>query len=284
VSVRLSFEVFPPKTEAGLVGLAEAVGRLAVLDPVYTSVTYGAGGGQRDKSFAAIDAVRTAGPEVPVAAHLTCVGQSRADVEATIARYAQLGVHHIVALRGDPPEGIDAAYVAHPDGFQSTAELVASIAELGEFEIAVSAYPERHPQSPSTDHDLDVLAAKVDAGATRAMTQMFFDNALFLRYRDRVAARGITVDLVPGIFPIHSFDAVSRFAARCGASMPDVLAAEFAGTATSTELAADLAALQIAELAAEGVGHVHVYTLNKADLALAVCARLGLVAGAEVGS
>jgi methylenetetrahydrofolate reductase (NADPH) len=276
--IRVSFEVFPPKTEAGLVSLGEAAGRLAVLDPVYTSVTYGAGGGQRDKSFAAIDAVRAAAPSVPVAAHLTCVGQSRAEVEATVGRYAELGVHYIVALRGDPPEGIDAAYTPHPDGFQSTAELVAAIADRGDFEIAVSAYPEKHPQSPTADHDLDVLAAKVDAGATRAMTQMFFDNALFLRFRDRVVARGIAVDLVPGIFPIHSYDAVARFAARCGATMPAELAGAFADQPSdaATALAADLAALQIAELASEGVPHVHVYTLNKADLALAVCDRLGL--------
>ena len=279
--IRVSFEVFPPKTEAGLTGLGTAIERLAVLDPVYTSVTYGAGGGLRDNSFAAIDVVRSAAPEVPVAAHLTCVGQTRAEVEATIARYAELGVHHIVALRGDPPGGPDAPYVAHPEGFQSTAELVAAIHARGDFEIAVSAYPETHPQSPSFEHDLDVLAAKVDAGATRAMTQMFFDNALFLRYRDRVAARGIAVELIPGVFPIHSIEAVARFAARCGASIPDQLAAVFDASADASasdlDLAADLAALQIAELAAEGVGQAHVYTLNKADLALAVCARLGLV-------
>ena len=282
--MRVSFEVFPPKTEAGLRGLGTAVARLAALDPVYTSVTYGAGGGQRDLSFAAIDTVSSAAPEVPVAAHLTCVGQRRDEVAATIARYAELGVRHIVALRGDPPEGIDAAYVAHPDGFQSTAELVAAIAARGDFEIAVSAYPETHPQSPSREHDLDVLAAKVAAAATRAMTQMFFDNAVFLRYRDQVARRGIAVDLVPGIFPIHSFEAVSRFAARCGAMMPSELAGEFAGHDASTELAADLAALQIAELAGEGVGHVHLYTLNKADLALAVCERLGLVTPSGVSA
>lgn len=277
MNVRVSFEVFPPKTEAGLRGLGSAIERLAVLDPVYTSVTYGAGGGQRDKSFDAIDAVRRAAPDVPVAAHLTCVGQSRAEVEATIARYGDLGVHHIVALRGDPPDGVDAPYVAHPDGFQSTAELVRAIAGRGNFEIAVSAYPERHPQSPTVDHDLDVLAAKVAAGARRAMTQMFFDNELFLRYRDAVADRGIAVDLVPGIFPIHSFEAVSRFAGRCGASMPSALAGEFEGRDASPDLAADLAALQIAELVDEGVGHVHLYTLNKADLALSVCERLGLL-------
>ena len=288
MSLRVSFEVFPPKTDAGLRSLGEAVRRLAPVAPVYTSVTYGAGGGHRDKSFAAIDTVRAAAPDVPIAAPLTCVGQSRAEVEVTIARYAELGVHHIVALRGDPPEGVDAAYVPHPEGFQSTAELVAAIAARGDFEIIVSAYPEKHPQSPTFEHDLDVLAAKVEAGAVRAMTQMFFDNDLFLRYRDRVAARGIPVDLVPGIFPIHAFDAVARFAAKCGASMPAALGEAFAGCdeRTATELAADLAALQAAQLAAEGVEHVHLYTLNKAELALAVCERLGITTThpAEVGA
>ena len=276
MTFRLSFEVFPPKTEAGLVGLGTAVKALETVDPAYISVTYGAGGSQRDNSFAAIDTVRTNAPQTLVAAHLTCVGQSTADIEAILDRYDQLGVHHVVALRGDPPEGIDAPYCAHPEGFQSTAELVAAIARRGRFEIAVSAYPERHPQSPDTSHDLDVLAAKVDAGATLAMTQMFFDNDLFLRYRDQVAARRIDVPVVPGIFPIHSFAAVARFAGRCGASVPTALADVFASGDVNTELAADLAALQIDHLRREGVEQVHLYTLNKSDLALAVCARLGV--------
>jgi methylenetetrahydrofolate reductase (NADPH) len=283
MTVRVSFEVFPPKTEPGLDGLGRAVHALQAVEPVYISVTYGAGGGQRDKSFAAIDTVRTSAADVPVAAHLTCVGQTRDEIEKIVARYAELGVQHIVALRGDPPEGIDAPYTAHPDGFQSTAELVAAIKARGDFEIAVSAYPEKHPQSPSEQHDLDVLAAKVDAGASFAMTQMFFDNDLFLRLRDRVADRGIPVTVVPGIFPIHSFEAVARFARRCGASMPAALPEAFAGftddpadQAAATDLAADLAALQIAHLAAEGVTQAHLYTLNKSELALAVCARLGI--------
>lgn len=275
--LRVSFEVFPPKTDDGLVQLADTARRLRVADPTFVSVTYGAGGTSRDCSFAAIDAVLASGVEV--AAHLTCVGQSIDDVHAVVGRYEQLGVNRIVALRGDPPTGIDAPYEPHPDGFHSTADLVASVA--GRFEVSVSAYPERHPQSPTVEHDLDVLASKVDAGATRAMTQMFFDNTTFLSYREAVRARDIDVALVPGIFPIHSFPAVARFASRCGASMPAWIAERFAGLdddpRATHAVAAEVAASQIAELAAEGVGHVHVYTLNRAELALAVCERLGLV-------
>lgn len=283
----VSFEVFPPKTEAGLVNLGTAVKALGDLDPVYISVTYGAGGGQRDNSFAAIDAARTSAPATPVAAHLTCVGQSVDEIEAIVERYDQLGVHHIVALRGDPPEGIDAPYHAHPEGYESTADLVAAIAARNRFEIAVSAYPEKHPQSPSEEHDLDLLAAKVDAGATLAMTNMFFDNVHFLRYRDRVAAWGIDVAVVPGVFPIHSFAKVASFAARCGASISPELADAFAATGDDPqvghELAADLAALQIDHLAREGVEQVHLYTMNKSDLVLAVCERLGIGPGITPG-
>jgi methylenetetrahydrofolate reductase (NADPH) len=273
----VSFEVFPPKTTDGLAQLRETAERLRAADPTFVSVTYGAGGTDRDRSFQAIDAVLAA--DVEVAAHLTCVGQSVDDVDSVIARYEQLGVSRIVALRGDPPAGVDAPYAPHPDGYLRTADLVAAVA--GRFDVSVSAYPERHPQSPSLDHDLEVLADKVAAGATHAVTQMFFDNELFLPYRDAVAARRLDVTLVPGIFPIHSFEAVSRFAARCGASMPAWIGERFAEVAgdptASHELAADLAAVQIADLALAGVDHVHVYTLNRPELALAVCERLGLV-------
>ncbi|MGZ4791028.1 MAG: methylenetetrahydrofolate reductase, partial [Ilumatobacteraceae bacterium] len=191
-----------------------------------------------------------------------------------------LGVNRIVALRGDPPAGVEAPYEAHPEGYGSTADLVRTIKQRGGFDVAVSAYPERHPQSPTDAHDLDVLSEKVAAGADRAVTQMFFDNDHYLRYRDRVCAHGIGIPIVPGIFPIHSFPAVARFAERCGASIPSPIASRFAGLDDDSErartLAADLAATQIAELAAHGVDAVHLYTLNRADLALAVCARLGI--------
>jgi methylenetetrahydrofolate reductase (NADPH) len=278
--MRFSVEVFPPRSGDGLDALWDTVAQLAALDPMFVSVTYGAGGSDRERSF---DAIRTIGSTgAVVAGHLTCVAQSVADVDSVIDRYAALGVEHVVALRGDSPEGIGAAYEPHPDGYQRTADLVAAVKARGGFDVAVSAYPERHPQSPSLTHDLDVLAEKVAAGADRAITQMFFDNELFLRHRDRIAGRGLDVALVPGVFPIHSFPAVARFAERCGATIPETLAARFAGLdddrdATHT-IAAELAAEQIAELATHGVDHVHIYTLNRAELALAVAERLGLVA------
>ncbi|MEJ7799703.1 MAG: methylenetetrahydrofolate reductase [NAD(P)H] [Ilumatobacter sp.] len=276
----ISFEVFPPKTTDGLETLADTICRLDAASPAYVSVTYGAGGSDRERSFEAVRTVRDAG-STPIAGHLTCVGQSRDDVCAVIERFRELGVDHVVALRGDPPGGIDASYEPHQDGFQSTAELVAAIKSWGDVTVSVSAYPERHPQSPTDRHDLDVLAAKVDAGADRAMTQMFFDNAHYFAYRDRVRAHGIGVPIVPGIFPIHSFPAVARFAKRCGATIPQRVAERFCGLdddpSTTHEIAAELAAEQITELAEHGVDQVHVYTLNRSDLALSVCRRLDLV-------
>ena len=279
MTLSISFEVFPPKSIDGLEGLRSTVCRLNDVGPAFVSVTYGAGGSDRERSFAAIDAVRSEGFDV--AGHLTCVGQARSEIDVVIDRYAALGVNRIVALRGDPPGGVDASYEAHPSGYRSTADLVHTIKQRGGFDVSVSAYPERHPQSPTDDHDLNVLAEKVAAGADRAMTQMFFDNSHYLRYRDRVGAYGIDIPIVPGIFPIHSFPTVARFADRCGASIPSRIASRFAGLdddgAATHEIATELAAAQIAELAAHGVEEVHIYTLNRADLALAVCAQLGIV-------
>lgn len=281
----ISFEVFPPKTADGLDRLADTVDRLRTAAPTYVSVTYGAGGSHRDRTFSAIETAIAAG--VDVAGHLTCVGQPVDEIEDVLDRYARLGVRHVVALRGDPPGGIDAPYEPHPDGYQRTHDLVAAIRRRGRFDIAVSAYPERHPQSPTDEHDLDVLAAKVDAGADRAITQMFFDNDHFERYRERVAARGIDVEIVPGIFPIHSFPAVARFAGGCGAAIPDSITDRFTGLdddpTTTHKIAAELAAEQIRELVDRGVSHVHLYTLNKADLALDVCDRLGLLPAGSKG-
>jgi methylenetetrahydrofolate reductase (NADPH) len=269
---RFSVEVFPPRGPEGLAPLGDAVTRLNALEPLFVSVTYGAGGSNRERSFDAIASVGATG--ATIAGHLTCVGQPCHEIDAVLDRYASLGVRQVVALRGDPPDGVGAPYAPHPDGYRRTSDLVAAVARRQHFDIAVSAYPEAHPQSPSLAHDLDVLADKVAAGATTAITQMFFDNQLFLRYRDAVAARGIDVRLVPGIFPIHSFPAVARFAERCGASMPAWIAARFDGLdddpVASQRVAAELAAEQIAELAAEGTDQVHLYTLNRADLALAV--------------
>jgi methylenetetrahydrofolate reductase (NADPH) len=275
--IDVSFEVFPPKTDDGLVRLAATAAQLAAAEPAFVSVTYGAGGSQRSRSFAAIEAA--AGGGTPIAAHLTCVGQPATEIDAVIDAYEELGVEHIVALRGDPPEGIDAPYVPHPDGYHRTADLVATAAQRGRFQVIVSAYPERHPQSPSDEHDLDVLASKVDAGASCAITQMFFDVDVFARYLERVRARGIDIPIVPGIFPIHSFTDVARFASRCGATIPDSVAASFAGheddPVATHDIAADLAADQIRRVAALGAEQVHLYTLNRAPLALAVCDRIG---------
>jgi methylenetetrahydrofolate reductase (NADPH) len=276
MTLSISFEVFPPKSADALEGLRSTVARLREVEPAFVSVTYGAGGSDRERSFAAIDTVRSAGFDV--AGHITCVGQTRAEIDVVIDRYAALGVTRIVALRGDPPAGVGAPYEPHPDGYQRTADLVHSVKQRGGFAVAVSAYPERHPQSPSDDHDLNVLAEKCAAGADKAVTQMFFDNTHYFRFRDRAQSRGINIPIVPGIFPIHSFPAVARFAERCGASMPARIAERFDGhdadPETTHKIATELATEQIAELAAHGVGHVHIYTLNRADLAVAVCDQL----------
>lgn len=274
MSLHLSFEVFPPKGDHR--ALAATCDELARHRPDFVSVTYGAGGGDRDRSFAAIETVAATG--LPVAAHLTCVGQSRADVDGVIDRFRSLGVDHVVALRGDPPEGVGAPYHPHADGHRSTVDLVAATIARGVSHVTVSAYPEIHPQSPSLDHDLDLLAAKVDAGADRAITQMCFDVDTIVRYAERVEERGIDVALTAGVFPIHSFPAVARFAGRCGASIPEAVAERFAGLdddpETTRKLGAELAAEHIERLADHGIDHVHLYTLNRADLAGAVLDRL----------
>lgn len=281
MTLSISFEVFPPKSADALQGLRATVTRLGEVSPAFVSVTYGAGGSDRERSFAAIDAVRSAG--LDVAGHLTCVGQARSEVDVVIDRYATLGVTQIVALRGDPPTGAGTPYQPHADGYQRTADLVHSIKQRSGFEVAVSAYPERHPQSPNDDHDLDVLAEKCEAGADKAITQMFFDNAHYFRFRDRARSRGVAVPIVPGIFPIHSFPAVARFADRCGASIPARIADRFAGLdddiETTHKIATEVATEQIIELAANGVDEVHLYTLNRADLAVAVCQHLGVSSG-----
>lgn len=281
MTISVSFEVFPPKTDAGMQTLSSTVSQLETVGPAYISVTYGAGGSDRDRSFETIDCVRQAGAS-PIAGHLTCVGQSRSEIDDVVDRYLALGVDRIVALRGDPAGGIEAAYEPHLHGYQSTADLVAAIKQRdARIDVAVSAYPERHPQSPTDGHDLDVLAAKVDAGADRAITQMFFDNAHYFAYADRVRARHIEAPIVPGILPIHSFPAAARFASRCGATIPTEVAERFDGLhddpAATHEVAIEVAAAQILALADQGVEHVHIYTLNRAELALAVCDRLSLV-------
>jgi methylenetetrahydrofolate reductase (NADPH) len=259
--------------------LWHVIGRLAPLGPAFVSVTYGAGGSTRERTHATVERI-LAETELLPAAHLTCVGASRAEISEVVRRYWAAGVRHIVALRGDPPGGLDTPYRPHPDGYLHAADLVAGIRREVDAEITVSAYPEKHPDSPDVDADIDMLAAKVAAGATRAVTQFFFDNDLYFRYLDRVRARGINIPVVPGILPVQNFNQMKQFAQRCGTSVPDWLARRFEGLdddpATRKLIAATIAAEQVLDLAKRGVRDFHFYTMNRADLVYAICHLLDL--------
>jgi len=278
-AIRVSFEFFPPRTAEMEQSLWGAIGRLAPLQPHFVSVTYGAGGSTRERTHATVKRILAETMLTP-AAHLTCVAATRAEVDAVIAAYAQAGVRHIVALRGDAAGGNGEHFAPHPDGYRNAADLVAGIRRIAAIEVSVSAYPEKHPDSPSVEADIDVLKAKVDAGATRAITQFFFENALYFRYVDRVRARGIDIPVVPGILPVQNFQQMRNFAGRCGTSVPDWLAARFDGLendpATRKLIAAAVAAEQVLDLADHGVTDFHFYTMNRADLVYAICHLLGL--------
>ncbi|NWG47331.1 MAG: methylenetetrahydrofolate reductase [NAD(P)H] [Alphaproteobacteria bacterium] len=275
----VSFEFFPPKTDAMAETLWASIERLAPLRPAFVSVTYGAGGSTRERTHATVKRILDETALHP-AAHLTCVSATRAEVDEVIRSYWQAGVRHIVALRGDPPEGIGSAYQPTPGGYANAAELARGIRAVGDFEISVGCYTEKHPESASIEADLDLLKAKIDAGATRAISQFFFEPAAFLRFRDRARAAGIGVPIVPGIMPIANFKGLSRMAAGCGASIPAWLAERFAPLDDKPEIRSLVAAVAAAELCeklvAEGVPHLHFYTLNRAELAYAVCHMLGL--------
>jgi len=266
--------------------LWEAIGRLAPLAPSFVSVTYGAGGSTRERTHATVKRIIAETALAP-AAHLTCVDATRAEVDAVISSYAAAGVRHIVALRGDPPGGIGTPFTTHPDGYQTSSELVAGIKKrFPDIEVSVSAYPEKHPESPSFDADIDGLKAKVDAGATRAITQVFFDNDLYYRYLDRVRARGIDIPIVPGIMPMHNFKQARNFVTRAGTTVPDWLAEKFDGLDNDVEtrklVAATIAAGQVQKLNKRGVDTFHFYTMNRADLVFAICHLLGIrPAGAQ---
>ncbi len=280
----ISFEFFPPKTEEMERTLWETIKRLAPLEPSFVSVTYGAGGSTRERTHATIVRILKETRLTP-AAHLTCVDASRADIDEVVARYHDAGVRHIVALRGDPASGMGGAYVARPDGYQTSVELVASIKKrYPDIEVSVSAYPEKHPQSPDFDVDIDLLKAKVDAGATRAITNFFFDNDLYNRYVEKVRARGIDVPIVPGILPVQNFKQMSNVAARCGASVPSWLAEKFEGLDDDPDtrklIAAAVAAGQVQKLNKHGVDNFHFYTMNRADLVFAISHLLGFRANA----
>jgi methylenetetrahydrofolate reductase (NADPH) len=276
----ISFEFFPPKTEEMERSLWDTINRLAPLTPNFVSVTYGAGGSTRERTHSTITRILAETSLTP-AAHLTCVGAARGEIDEIVARYHEVGVRHIVALRGDPPGGIGTAYSTHPDGYQSSPELVAGIKKRhSDIEISVSAYPEKHPESRDFDADIDVLKAKVDAGATRAITQVFFDNDLYFRYLDRVRDRGITIPIVPGIMPMHNFKQARNFVTRAGTTVPDWLAAKFDGLDDDAEtrklVAATVAAGQVQKLAKHGVDTFHFYTMNRADLVFAISHLLGI--------
>ncbi len=277
--LRVSFEFFPPKTEVMEETLWQSVERLAPLGPSFVSVTYGAGGSTRERTHATLARILKETKLHP-AAHLTCVGASKAEVDDVVHAYRDIGIRHVVALRGDPPEGVGSRYQPHPDGYQSSADLVRGISARGGFEISVSAYPEKHPESPSFAADIDMLKQKVDAGATRAITQFFFDNDRFEAYLERVRAAGIDIPIVPGIIPVHNFRQVSRFSEKTGVNVPPWLAARFEGldddTATRQLVAAAVAAEQVLDLVDRGINDFHFITMNRADLVYAICHLLGM--------
>jgi methylenetetrahydrofolate reductase (NADPH) len=277
--IRVSFEFFPPKTEEMEKTLWESIQRLAPLAPSFVSVTYGAGGSTRERTHATVKRILSETALVP-AAHLTCVAAQCADIDGVVRAYCEAGVRHIVALRGDPPGGVGERYAPHPGGYANAAALVAGIRNIADVEISVAAYPEKHPDSLTVDADIDMLQAKVDAGANRAMTQFFFENDHYFRYLDRVRARGIEIPIVPGILPVQNFKQARAFAERCGASVPRWLAERFDGLdddpATRKLIAAAVAAEQVLDLVDRGVSDFHFYTMNRADLVYAICHLLGL--------
>lgn len=275
--VAVSFEFFPPKNETAAAQLWATADKLALCAPSFVSVTYGAGGGTREGSLAAVR--RLAGEtSLTVAAHLTCAGASAAEVAEVAGQFWSAGVRHIVALRGDggPP---GKRFVPHPQGHRCAAELVAALRDVAPFEISVAAYPEMHPDAASPEADLDNLKRKLDAGATRALTQFFFEAETFLRFRDRAAAAGISAPIVPGILPVTNFAQTRKFAEACGTRVPEWMAQLFAGLDDHPEprqlVAATVAAELCRGLYAEGVRDFHFYTLNRAELTQAICHLLG---------
>ena len=276
--LQISFEFFPPKTDVMEEKFWDTVHKLAPLKPRFVSVTYGAGGSTRERTLRMVSRIKSE-TGVDAAAHLTCVGATRDEVDAVVRGYQDAGINRIVALRGDPPEGVGQPFTPHPEGYQNAADLVGGLRRIGDVDISVAAYPEKHPQSPDWQTEIDNLKRKIDAGADRAITQMFFSNGDYLRYVERARAAGITAPIVPGIQPIHSFKQISNFAARCGTSIPAWLAERFEGLDEEPEthalVASAVAAEQVTELLDEGVTEFHIYTHNRSPLALALARILG---------
>jgi methylenetetrahydrofolate reductase (NADPH) len=275
---KVSFEFFPPQTEAMDTILWKSVKRLAVLAPRFVSVTYGADGSTRERTHAAVARVKNE-TSLTAAPHLTCIGASRGEIDEIAREYWDLGIRHLVALRGDPPKNVT-QYVPHRGGYAYAADLVAGLKRVADFDISVAAYPEVHPEAPNAQFDLDNLKRKIDAGATRAITQFFFEVDTFLRFRETCARAGIQSAIVPGILPITRFPQLQRFAEQCGASIPQWLAERFEGLDDDDEtrqlIAASVAIEQVRLLQREGVDEFHFYTLNRAELTFAICHALGV--------
>ncbi len=275
----ISFEFSPPKTPEAEDSLWEAIRRLEPLNPTFVSVTYGAGGSTRDRTHRTVVRMLKETTLKP-AAHLTCVEASRAEVDEVVQAYWDAGIRHIVALRGDPPGQIGGAYVPREDGYLNATELTQGIKTIGDFEVSVSLYPQGHPENANLDKDIDVLKAKIDAGATRAITQFFYDTDGFLRFMDRVRKAGVIIPISPGIMPVSNFKGLKKMAAPVGITLPDWLGNLFEGLDKDPEsrklIAASVAAEMCAGLAEEGYSDFHFYTLNRADLVYAICRVLGV--------
>ncbi len=276
--VEVSFEFFPPHSEQMQETLWNSIQQLKPLAPSFVSVTYGADGSTRERTHDVVERI-VRETDLTVAPHLTCVDASRGEIDEIARDYWEMGIRHIVALRGDPPAG-GGTYRPTPGGYAYASDLVAGLRKVADFEISVAAYPEVHPEAPSPEFDLENLKRKLDAGASRAITQFFFDTELFLRFRDRCAAAGIESPIVPGILPITRFSQMTKFAAHCGASVPDWLRERFEGLDDDAEtrnlIAASVAIEQVQRLHAEGVDEFHFYTLNRAKLTVAICHALGV--------
>jgi len=274
----VSFEFFPPNSEKMEVTLWNSIGRLAELEPSFVSVTYGADGSTRERTHAAVARI-AAETDLTPAPHLTCIGASRGEIDDIAREYWDMGVRHLVALRGDAPKDSD-GYEPTADGYAYAADLVEGLRKIADFDISVAAYPEVHPEAPDAQFDLDNLKRKLDAGATRAITQFFFDVELFLKFRDRCVTAGIESSIVPGILPITRFPQLERFAAMCGASVPEWLRDRFAGLDDDAEtrgmIAASVAIEQARLLEKEGIEEFHFYTLNRSELTYAICHALGV--------
>jgi len=275
----ISYEFFPPKTPEMETALWESVKRLEPLNPRFVSVTYGAGGSTRERTHAMVLRIARETRMKP-AAHLTCVSSTQEETDRIIRAYWEAGVRHIVALRGDAPGGVGAPFMPHPLGYPSSSHLVRGIKAIADFEISVSTYPEGHPESRSIEQDIDALKAKIDSGATRAITQFFFENEVYLRFLEKVRARGITIPIVPGIMPVRNFKQVAGFAGKAGASVPAWLADRFEGLENDQETHAIVAAAtvveQVMDLVKNGVNEFHFYTNNRADLVFGICHLLGV--------